>query len=396
VKESFAVAGQPCTWGIPALKGVPAGQNSHVVDRLLEAGAVLLGATNVPLGLGDAQSYNPIYGTTNNPWDVTRTPGGSSGGSAAALAAGLGYLSVGSDMGMSLRGPAHCCGIYAHKPTLDLVSLGGHRPGGLMNAPGFSTLLSVAGPMARSAEDLLAALKVLAGPTGWDVKAWRWKMPAPRARALKEFRAGYVLDDAIAPVSSEIKPLLEGAIEALGRAGVQLKPGWPAGYNHGELLSNLRFLLQAFIYSVAPPAQQEAQKATAGPGVAPFAEWQRQNLMRLAFRAQWQAYFQDVDVFLSPVMFAPAFAHDHSQPMDQRTIATPEGAAPYWNAFPWVAPATLTGCPATAAPIGLTAGGLPAAIQIMGPYWEDATPLTFAALLAHEIGGFQPPAGYGD
>jgi amidase len=393
IKESFAVAGQPCTWGIAALKDSKAPQNSDAADRMLAAGAVLIGATNVPANLGDGQTHNDIHGTTNNPYDLTRTCGGSSGGSAAALAAGLGYLSVGSDIGGSLRNPAHCCGIYAHKPTLDLVSLRGHLPGGMITNPGFSTLLSVAGPMARTAEDLLAGLKVLAGPTGADAKAWQWKMPAPRARALKDFRVGYVLDDPIAPVSSEVKPLLEQVINTLGRAGAELKPGWPSGHNPAALLENYLFLLRAFLYSVMPRPQQEAQKATAGPGVATFADWQRQNLQRLSFRAQWQAYFQDVDVFLSPVLFTPAFPHDR-RPMDQRTIATPEGPAPYFNIFNWIAHPTLTGCPATAAPVGLTPTGLPVDIQIMGPYWEDATPITFAALLAREIGGFHPPPGF--
>lgn len=396
IKESFAVIGQPCTWGIPAFKDARAKQNSDPTERMLQAGAILIGATNVPLNLGDAQSYNKIYGTTNNPYDLKRTPGGSSGGSAAALAAGLGYLSVGSDIGGSLRGPAHCCGIYAHKPTLDLVSMRGHLPGGTFQSPGFSTFLAVAGPMARSADDLLAALKVLGGPSGWDAKAWQWKMPPPRARALKDFRVGYVLDDPIAPVSSEIKPLLQHAIDALGKAGAKLKPGWPPGYNPGALLENYLFMLRAFMFSVAPPAQQDAQKSTAGPGLAPFAEWQRHNLQRVASRAQWQAYFQDVDVFLSPVMFTPAFPHDQDRQWEQRTVDTPEGAAPYWNIFHWIAHPTLTGCPATSAPIGLTAAGLPANIQIMGPYWEDATPIKFASLMAREIGGFHPPAGYAD
>src|SRR5947209_48693 len=140
VKESFAVEGHPCTWGIPQLRNSKAPKNSDVVDRLLgDGGAVLLGATNVPLSLADWQSYNAIYGQTNNPWDVKRTPGGSSGGSAAALAAGLGYLSVGSDIGGSLRVPAHFCGIFSHKPTLDLVSLQGHLPGGASGARRFST-----------------------------------------------------------------------------------------------------------------------------------------------------------------------------------------------------------------------------------------------------------------
>ena len=158
VKESYAVAGQPCTWGIPIFKDARPQQNAAAVDRLLGAGAVLLGATNVPVNLSDWQSYNPIYGATNNPWDVTRTPGGSSGGAAAAIAAGLGYLTIGSDIGGSIRIPSSFCGIYGHKPTQDLINQRGHQPGGVPGLAGSSSLLAVAGPMARSAQDLLAAL----------------------------------------------------------------------------------------------------------------------------------------------------------------------------------------------------------------------------------------------
>jgi amidase len=218
VKESFAVAGHPCTWGIPALKDSKPPRNSEVVERLLGAGAVLIGATNVPVGLADWQTYNPIYGTTNSPWDLKRTPGGSSGGTAAALAAGLGYLSVGSDIGGSIRMPAHFCGIYGHKPSLDLVSLRGHQPGGDSGAPGFSTLLAVGGPMARSAADLLAALNVLGGPEGWDAKAWKWALPPARRHSLREFRVGYVLDDPIAPPTPEVRAVLERVVESLGGA----------------------------------------------------------------------------------------------------------------------------------------------------------------------------------
>jgi amidase len=148
VKESFAIAGRPCTWGLTAFRDSKAPRNAAVVDRLIGAGAVLIGSTNVPVDLADWQSYNPIYGTTNNPWDVKRTPGGSSGGTAAALAAGLGYLSLGSDIGGSIRVPSHFCGIYGHKPTLDLVAESSSLPGGQPALPGFSTLLAVGGPMA--------------------------------------------------------------------------------------------------------------------------------------------------------------------------------------------------------------------------------------------------------
>ena len=402
VKESFAVAGHPCTWGYPQLRDVKAPRNSEAVDRLLGAGAVLVGATNVPVALSDWQSYNPVYGQTNNPWDLKRTPGGSSGGSAAALAAGLGYLSVGSDIGGSIRVPSNFCGVFGHKPTLDLVSTAGHLPGGAPSLPGFSTLLAVAGPMARSAADLLAALKVLGGPTGWDAKAWKWTLPEPRAQSLKDFRVGYVTDDPIAPTTPEVKAVLENTIERLGRAGAKLKPGWPAGYKPADLLACYRFHLDAFFYSSMPPEEQERMRKSFGKtlgGAAargPFADWQQQNFRRLAFRAQWQAWFEQADVFLSPVAFTAAFAHDHSEPQDDRMIATSAGPRHYLDMLNWIAPATLTGCPATAAPVGRTPQGLPVDIQIMGPYWEDATPITFADLLTREIGGFTPPPGYSD
>jgi amidase len=402
IKESFAVAGHPDTWGIPAFKDSKAPADAEVVARLRNAGAILLGATNVPIGLGDWQSYNSIYGTTNNPWDLKRTPGGSSGGTAASLAAGLAYLSVGSDIGGSIRVPSHFCGLFGHKPTLDLVSAQGQLPGGVRDNPGFDTLLAVAGPIARSAADLMAAMKILGGPIGYDAKAWKWELPAPRATSLKNFRVGYVIDDSIAPPTPEMKTMLEKTIATLGRAGVQLKPGWPAGLNIQALVDCYKFHLFAFLYSVATPEQQEAQRkayerapnAGTHPGMVPFAAWQRQNLNRLAFRAQWQKHFNDVDVFLSPVAYTPAFPHDHSGPQDKRTIATSAGPRNYMDMLNWIAPATLTGCPATAAPIGLTPDALPVGIQIMGPYWEDATPIQFADLLAQEIGGFKPPPGY--
>jgi amidase len=401
VKESFAVAGHPCTWGIPALKDSRAPSDSEVVTRLRDAGAVLIGATNVPIALGDYQSYNQIYGTTNNPWDVKRTPGGSSGGSASALAAGLGYLSVGSDTAGSIRVPAHFCGVYAHKSTLDLIDMQGGSPGGHHQDPGFSTLLAVGGPLARSAEDLLAALRFLGGPADYAAKAWKWELPPARHENLREFRVGYVLDDPYCPVTPETKAVLENTIRKLEKAGATLKQGWPAGVKIEELNRNYIFHLVAFLFSVETPEQQEAERKEAAasgkempPGLASFADWQQQNLRRLGYRAQWQSYFDEVDVFLSPVAFTTAFAHDHSEPMDKRKIATVHGPRDYYDMLGWIAPATLTGCPATIAPVGRGEGGLPIGLQIMGPYWEDATPIIFAKLLAQVLGGFVAPPGY--
>jgi amidase len=403
VKESFGVAGRPCTWGIPALKEAKAPANSIAVERLISAGAVIVGATNVPVNLSDMQSYNPIYGVTNNPWDLTRTPGGSSGGSAAALAAGLGFLGLGSDLAGSIRGPAHCCGIYGHKPTLDVVSLRGHLPAGQMTEPGFSTQLAVAGPMARTAEDLETALRVLGGPEAPDSAAYSWRLPAPRRERLRGFRIGYVLEDPVSPVSSEIKSALESTVRALEKAGAKLLPGWPPGFSFGELLSTYTFMLSAFLFSVSPPEQQEYQRAylagrkgdpQAEGSLADFASWQMRNLRRLAFRAAWQQYFQNVDAFLLPVLPVPAFPHDHG-PQSGRVLVTPEGEIPYMaKLLNYLVVANLLGCPATAAPAGKTASGLPVGIQILGPFLEDATPIRLAALLAQENGGFTPPPGY--
>jgi amidase len=206
-----------------------------------------------------------------------------------------------------------------------------------------------------------------------------------------------VLDDPYCPVTPETRAVLENAIQQLEKAGVKLKLGWPAGFKIEELNRNYRFHLDAFNLSVEPAEQQVAdrnQAAATGkvlPGLVPFTDWQQQNFRRLAYRAQWQSYFDQVDVFLSPVAFTPAFAHDHSEPHEKRKIATVNGPRNYDDMFSWIAPATLTGCPATIAPVGRGESGLPIGLQIMGPYCEDATPIVFAKLLAQVLGGFVAP-----
>src|SRR5437870_4610491 len=368
VKESFGVQGQPCTWGIPELKHSNAPAHSVAVRRLLDAGTILQGATNVPLFLMDTQAFNEIYGRSNNPWDLDRTPGGSSGGSAASLAAGMAFLSVGSDIGGSIRTPASFCGIYGHKPTLDIVSLQGHLPAGLHGDPGFSTLLAVAGPMARYAEDLEASMRVLAGMEYPDTKAFQWTLPPARHERLSEYRIRYILEDPLVAVSVETKAVLESAIRACERAGAAVTHGWPEGFRTDSMAKG---------------------------SLSSFAEWQAQNFRRLAYRAFWQKFFQSTDVFLLPSTFTAAFAHDPT-PIETRMIPLPEGGAqPFLKMLAYISPATLTGCPATTAPAGLSKSGLPVGLQIVGPFLEDATPIAFAQLLAREIGGFQSPGGYG-
>jgi amidase len=399
VKESFGVQGRPCTWGIPAFKNTRAERDSNGVQRLREAGAILLGATNVPLHLHDHQSFNDIYGRTNNPWDLGRTPGGSSGGSAASLAAGTTFFSIGSDVGGSIRVPAAFCGVYGHKPTLDIVNAAGHMPGGTWQVPGFSTLLAATGPMARTAADLEAGLRILAGPRPPESKAFDWRLPQARHENMSAYRVGYVTEDPAVPVAAEIRSAILDAVRACERAGAKVKEGWPEGFSFTECVETYFFMFGALQLSVTPAeAQRHAIEQMKGQtdawskgALSSFAEWQARNFRRLAYRAAWERYFESTDVFLMPTGFVPAFPHDPT-PLDTRVLAFDGGEtrSPR-DLLKYIAPATLTGCPATAAPAGSTKSGLPVGVQIMGPYLEDATPIDFARLLAREIGGFRPP-----
>jgi amidase len=381
IKESFAYRGSANTWGLPQLTDAISPRTAVAVERVEAAGAIVVGKTNVPVMLADWQTNNPIHGVSNNPWDVTRTPGGSTGGGAAAVAAGLGCLTLGSDLVGSIRIPAHFCGVYGHKPSLNLVSMVGFQPGPWDGSPGYPMDLAVVGPLARSARDLALTLEVLGGPSDDDARAWRWKMPPSRRTQLEDFRVGCMLDDPMAPVTADVAAVYERAPSELGRAGVTVEQGWPAGFDIRAQLNTFQFLLTALV---------NAEKTT-----DPHVRWLQATQHRLSVRALWQKYFESHDVFLLPTTMTAAFPHDHSQPIEKRTIDTPEGKRSYLQQVPfWIIFASLAGIPATVAPVGLTRDGLPVGIQILAPMWEDATSIEFAALLAERIGGFTPPPDF--
>jgi amidase len=240
VKESFNVAGLPTTFGNPQWKDNIATGNAFLIDRLLQAGAIVFGKTNVPYMLADAQSYNDIYGTTNNPWDLTRSPGGSSGGEAATLAAGLSALGAGSDIAGSLRNPAHYCGVYGHKPSWGLISTRGHAPPGIMTP----TDISVAGPMARHAEDLDLALRAVAGPDLLQRTAWRIELPLPRRRRLGEFRLTVWASSPRCRIDTSVSDLFDRAIDAIVPVGATVddaaRPGIADEEHHRLFMQLLR------------------------------------------------------------------------------------------------------------------------------------------------------------
>jgi amidase len=409
VKESFNIAGLPTTWGIPAFKGWMPQEDAVTVTRLKTAGAVILGKTNVPIHLQDWQSYNDIYGTTNNPWDLGRTPGGSSGGSAAALAAGFGPISLGSDIGGSLRVPAHYCGVYAHKPTLDLVPGRGHTPPGIPAIPRHIDL-AVVGPMARSAADLALELDLLAGPDeARGGVTYRLALPAPRHEDLKSFRVLVVDTHPLLPTAASVRTALDRLADRLGKVGAKVARESPLLPDLAETARLYMRLLLGVVSEPWPPEQIQLV-ASAGAMLSPddkslraerirgalmtHREWLAADGARAKLQQQWRELFREWDVVLCPPIATPAYPHDHSVPDYARHIEIDGKEYPYQDQLVWPGVATVPGLPATAAPIDHTDTGLPIGVQIVGPYLEDRTPIAFAGLMEREFGGFVPPPGY--
>jgi amidase len=411
VKESYNVAGLPTTWGIPALKDFRPAEDALPITRVKDAGGVILGKTNVPLALSDWQSYNEIYGTTNNPYHLARTPGGSSGGSSAALAAGYGALSLGSDIGGSLRVPAFHCGVYAHKPTFDLAAMRGHTPPPLPALPS-NRDLSVIGPMARCAADLSLLLDVIAGPDPLDAgKAYRLALPPSRHDELKDFRVLLIDTDPVMPTDKVVRGTLEQLAANLARAGVRIERNSPLLPDFAASSRLYMQMLMSFLSaSFAPEVYAGAQAAAAAlptedsslaaerlRGIAlGHRDWLMADGGRSRLRAQWRELFRTYDAVICPIMPTPAYPHDHSEDQEQRRIGIDGKDYVYPDQLSWPGIATLPGLPATAIPTGFAPDGLPVGVQIVGPWLEDRTPLRLAELIEREFGGFKPPPMFDD
>ncbi|NUR94985.1 MAG: amidase [Kribbellaceae bacterium] len=361
VKECFDVAGMHTTWGNPAFAGFVAQHDAVVVERLQRAGAIVVGKTNVPTMLANfGQTANEIYGRTNNPADLTRTPGGSSGGAAAALAAGLTYLEYGSDLVGSIRLPAAYCGVYGLKPTNGLVPQRGFQPPGTPYVPSELPNLSTIGPLARSAADVRLALRATAGPEA----PYSYTLRPARHRHLSEYRVGVVTDHPAAPVTAEVGDALSNTIDRLAKSGAKIVDNWPDGVDPNQQAEEFGRQVELFfaLHGGEPTSLTVDQLLTT-------------ERNRLTARATWQQYFEDVDVFLCPTSFTVAFPHG-STIIDGR---------PYEAQVFWIAHASLTGHPALSMPIGRTATGLPTAAQVIGPWHDDDTAITFAELLGQLV-----------
>jgi len=405
IKESYDVAGMPTTWGLPALKDNVAPRNALAVDRLLAAGVVLFGKTNVPAWLADYQSYNDVYGTTNNPWDLARSPGGSSGGSAVALAAGLTGLEAGSDIGSSIRNPAHYCGVFGHKPTFGIVPPRGQAlPGRVAQGD-----ISVIGPMARSAEDLAIGLSVMAGPDEIDGAGLRLALPAPRRKALREFKVAVMLDDPAAEVDREVQARLQALADFLGKRKVKVsftaRPAFDTAEAHRTYIFLLRaatagrqtaeeFSRNAEITRGLAPDDQRYYAWTMRANTASHRDWLAANETRHKMRWRWAEFFREWDLLLCPVASSAAFPHDHAGERHERMITVNGKRVPCVDQLFWAGYGGMAYLPATVAPAGFTPAGLPVGVQIIGPQYGDRTCIEFARLLEREFQPFVPPPDY--
>ena len=401
IKDSFQTSGMRTTSGAPELAEFIPKEDAWPVARLRAAGAVIFGKTNLPIYAGDLQSYNDVFGTTNNPHDVSRTPGGSSGGSAAALACGFTPLELGSDIGGSIRLPSHMSGVVGHKPSYGIVPAHGQIPG----PPGTLTLadLAVAGPMARTVEDLKLGLEIMAGPNRWDHPAWRLRLPPPRRRSLKQYRVAAWLDDPACSVEAESRALLENAAQTLASAGATVDHQARPAFSLEKVADTFFSLLQAALAGGVSSDRIEEYATTVGTTPAAqtrrllamrHRQWLSHNERRLQMRKRWEEFFTNWDVILLPTMPCAAIPHDHSEPMAARTVLVAGEQRSYWNLTEWMAPAGACYLPSTVIPVGRLTSGLPVGIQIVGPYLEDHTTLDVAKRLLAILEGCPRPPGF--
>jgi len=399
VKDGLDVRGMPARAGNPAFVDRDRDcADAEVVARARAAGAVPWGKTNVPFMLGDIQSYNDIDGTTCNPWDPSLTPGGSSGGAAAALAAGITALEIGSDIGGSLRHPAHFCGVFALKPTHGRLPLAGHVP----PPPGIDPEvdLAVVGPMARTARDLRLLFRVLAG------RAPDHDPPEPSAAGL---RVAVWDEDATFPRARVVADAVSRAADALAGDGADVSRAKPA-IGGAELLEAYTRLLFAIVASDAPAgtrrllrALRPAARLATALGVGPWSRFRTALAMaatpaeraaaaetREALKQRLADFFARFDVIALPVTPVPAFPHDHGE-ITGRRLDVDGRRVPYLSFLGWIALATALHAPAVVVPAGRTPAGLPVGVQLVGPWGSEERLLDLAGVLERRLGGFTPP-----
>lgn len=405
VKESYQKAGSPTTWGVPALAHNVTEATALAVDRFEAAGAVIFGKTNVPIHLADWQSFNEIYGTTNNPWNLNLTPGGSSGGSAAALAAGLTGLEAGSDIGASIRDPAHYCGVFGLKPTYGVIPSRGQSMPGVVAAAD----ISVVGPLARGAKDLDLALDVMSGPDLLDEIGWRLQLPEAPQKSLKNFRIALKLNDPNSEVDTAYGDALQSLADRLASLGATVTDTAQPDVDTKRLHEVYISLLRAATSSRIDDDEIEHWQAisdSAGDQPATYLErmaranvmrhhdWLRLNNERHAMRFAFEDFFKDWDIILCPAAASAAWPHDQEGERHHRTIPVNGKQVPTTDQLFWAGFSGVVYLPSTVGPTAIIEPGLPVGYQAIAGHCRDKTATKFTELVAREIVGFTPPPNF--
>jgi len=402
IKDAIATQGIRSTGGASELGDNIATQDAPVVAKLKDAGAIVFGKTNLPRWSGDIQAYNSMFGFTGNPWDLARTPGGSSGGAAAAVGAGLTGFDIGTDIGGSVRLPAHFSGVCGHKPSFGVVDQMGyldHVHGGSTEAD-----VNVFGPLARTVNDLSTIFEVISGPTADRATGWRLELPPPRQRHPEGLRVAAWLDDEVCPVASEVGGLLEAAASALEHAGAvvdrQARPGiglsgvWDVGLPLISAATSPARTNEEFNDQVAradDENQDEVTRMRARASVIRHRDWLALDRQRQHDRSKWAEFFENHDVMLCPVSASAAFTHRHLGNLYTRSIPIDGVDRPYADLIAWTSFIGYAYLPSTVVPVGLTPQGLPVGIQVVAPFLEDHTGLAVAAMIENLVGGYQVP-----
>jgi amidase len=385
IKDAIEVAGMRSTGGASELTDHIPAVDAPSVARLKSAGAIVFGKTNVPRWSGDLQTFNELFGTTKNPWSLDRIPGGSSGGPAVAVACGFTAFELGTDIGGSVRIPAHCCGVFGLKPSYGVISQRGyldHVCGGRTDAD-----INVFGPLARGADDLDLLLSVLAGPDAERALAWRLELPEPRRATAADFRVGAWLDDPDCPVDRDELAVMRRAVDCLANAGARVETAHPP-VSFSEQVELFNQLVGA---AVSPSWPDDRADIAGGSHRA----WLRGDERRAHLRGIWREWFEHYDALICPVMATPAFPHNQEGTFDSRTVDINGTTRPYRDLVSWTGLIGVLGLPSAVPPVGRTPGGLPVGVQVVSPYLRDREAIHLARILSEVSGGgYQAPPGY--
>ncbi|HEV8194043.1 MAG TPA: amidase, partial [Ktedonobacterales bacterium] len=381
LKDAHATAGMRNTTGFPPLDHVPP-EDGTVAARLKAAGGILIGKTNVAAMLADVQTNNPIFDRTNNPWNIERTPGGSSGGAAAAVVSGMTPFDVGTDLSGSIRIPAHFCGAFGLKPTENRVSSVGLIPG--LPPTRSVRIMSCIGPMARTVEDLELLYSILAGPDGRDTEVQPVPVDVAPELALKDLRVAFAPTFPGIPVASEIRRAVEELAERLDSLCAIVEEAALPQLDFGQDLASAGALIEMMTGAFQPDeAEQPATPAT----LARYLEaLHRRDQSIIA----WEQFFHAWDILLCPPSMVTAFPHcEPGSPLD----VDGQGVS-YWMVGAHSTLFNYTGHPALVLPYKLDRNGLPLAIQVVGKRWSEARLLAIAKALTRVTGQFRRPPGY--